>query len=574
MKYFLACTVKKYPFIFIWILFQSCTTLPQAEFYEVDGIVSIDSHQLKNHEGWIKSDISSVNSLISTPDTSGYVKSLSFPFYIQSTGTYSLWLLGTTGGSGSEVNNISLSLLDDQGSQLYQTLIDSNFDSIFRWIHQDYDDQPISFQINQPGHYRINIQPIGYDEFIINKIHLTLNNEHPPRGTGLPTTSDPGLDPFLQKREQRMELPPSWVLGPVYGAYSNVNEKTISDEEINRSGFTNDEMRNWVSSENYGQFEISDLRKNIELMANPRFITYEIPYASYDVGGFNYNEAAPFDEELLIRWSQFSAFNSVMHLFSRYAYDKMKEGNQLSQDSKGHIDELIQLRKRLFPYIYSEFYLARGTGIKPVRGNSDFPTQYLFGDSFLVAPVYTIGENERFVNLPSGIWYDYSDGTRYEGGQSWLVEAPLYRIPLFVKAGSIIPFRTEQASMHSAHYDSLMVEIYGGGVGTFRLYEDDGLSIRYKQGEFSTTAFRYFERDDYATFTIGRVAREFEGQGEGKVLTLIFKYVQRPVSVSANEVELSEGDGKEKWFYDDEKQQMILNWYQSNDMKTDFEIKY
>lgn len=572
--HFLTCSDKKYPFIFIWILFQSCTILPQADFYEVDGIVSIDSGQLTNHEGWNSVYHYSVYSLISTIDSTGYVKPLSFPFYVQSTGTYSFWLLGTSGITDSEVNNISISLLDDQGNQLYQTHLDREFDSLFKWINQDYDDQPISIQIQQPGHYRVNIRPIGTEELIINKIHLSLKNEHPPKGTGLPTTTDPGREPLLQKREQRIDLPLSWVLGPVYGAYSNGIEKTVNEEVMQKVGLSEDERRYWEQSPNYGQFEISDLRKNIELMANPRHITYDIPYASYNVGGFNYNEPPPFDEELLIRWTQFSALNSVMHLFSRDVYDKLKEKNQLSEESYRYIDELIQIRMRLFPYIYSEYHLARGTGIKPIRGNSDFPTQYLFGDSFLVAPMYALGKNERFVNLPSGIWYDYSDGTRYEGGQSWLVEAPLYKIPLFVKAGSIIPYQTEQVSMYTAHFDSLLVEIYGGDVGTFRLYEDDGLSMLYKQGEFSTTAFRYFERDDYSTFTIGRVSREFEGQRKGKVLTLIFKYVKRPVSVSANEVELSEGHGMEQWLYDEEKEKMILNWFQLNDIKTDIEIKY
>lgn len=574
MIYFFLFKNKKAAFILILLLFQSCTTLPQAEFYEIDGVLTIDSHRLAYFQSWDHVEQNSTVSLISTPDTLGYVEPLSFPFYIQNPGTYTFWFLGNSASEGFDAGNVSISLMDEQGDQYYQTLIKNDFNPLLRWRNLDYDDQPVTFLIHRPGHYRVTIRPLGLDRFIINKIHMTLDNHHPPQGVGLPSTLNPKLDPLLQKREQRVDLPPSWVLGPIYGGYSKNSGRDVSEEMLLRSGIAADEMRNWEKSTDYGQFKIKDLGKNIELMANPRVITYELPYASYDVGGFSYNEAPPFNEELLIRWSQFSAFNSVMHLFSTKIYDTLIDENRLSEESYRHINELIHLRHRLFPYIYSEFYLARGTGIKPIRGSSDNSTQYMFGDSFLAAPMYSIGEDERFVNLPSGIWYDYFNGTRYDGGQSWLVEAPLYKIPLFVKAGSIIPYRTEGEPVYFAHFDSLLIEIYGGSVGSFRLYEDDGLSTLYKQGAFSTTAFRYFERDDYATFTIGRVVREMDGQSMEKVMKLIFKQLQKPISVLANEVELGEGNEMSEWYYDDEEGQMILNWIQPNNIKTDIEIKF
>lgn len=572
MNYCSRCNFKWFQLIIAWALIQSCSPLPQSEFYEIDGIVSISSDQLTYNEGWSTINRNSTVSVISTPDSTGYVEPLSFPFYIQSPGLYSLWILGNQIGSSSEVTNVSLSLLDDQGEQLYQTIINKDSASIMRWNNRDFDDQSIAFQIHRPGHYRVNFRPIGLDGVIINKVHLTLDNENPPQGVGLPATSDPRLDPLLQKREQRVDLPPSWILGPVYGGYADYTKMNLSEELLERFGIEDGELRNWDQSPNYGQFEISDLRENIELMANPAFITYEIPYASYDVGGFYYNENPPFEEELIIRWAQFATFNSVMHLFSREVYESLVESGELSEESYSHVKDLTLLRSRLFPYLYSEYHLTRGTRVKPVCGNSDFPTQYMFGDSFLAAPMYSVGEDERFVNLPSGIWYDYFDGTRYDGGQSWLVEAPLNKIPLFVKAGSIIPYRDEKRSAYPAFSDSLLIEVYGGSVGTFRLYEDDGISTQYKQGQFSTTAFRYFERDDYSTFTIGRVSREFSGQPSEKVLTLIFKYVQKPTSVLANKEELSEGSGMSEWYYDEGEGRLILNWIQQNSIKTDFEF--
>lgn len=574
MKCYFACTVKIFTWISIWTLLQSCTTHPQAEFYEIDGIVSIEARYLPSNKSWNLIEYHSATSLISSPDSSGYTEPLIFPFYIENLGIYSLSILGNNGSISIDGSTVSLTFLDDQGAQLYQTLIKNNATSLLRWINLDYDDQPITLEIELPGHYNVNIRPLGLEGFIVQKVHLTLGNEQPPNGTGLPTTSDPRLDPLLQKRDQRLELPPSWVLGPVYGGYTEYAEMKVSDEYIQRTKNEKNQMRLWDPSTDYGQIDIRDLKKNIELIANPELITYELRYASYNVGGFDYNKIPPFNEEKLIRWSQFSAFNSVMHLFSSEVYDSLLQKNDLSEESYEYINELVHLRSRLFPYIYSEYYLARGTGIKPIRGSSEFPTQFMFGDSFLAAPIYALGVNERFVNLPSGIWYDYSDGTRYTGGQSWLIDAPVYKIPLFVKAGSIIPYRVEQSSLYPAQYDSLLIEIYGGSVGTSRLYEDDGLTTLYKQGGFSTTAFRYFERDDFATFTIGRLVREMEGQGSEKMLTLIFKYIQKPKSVLANSVELKQGNGTSEWYYDEEEGQMILNWIQPNDIKTDIEIQF
>lgn len=562
-----------YP-VFLLILIKSCTIIPEADFYEVGGIVSIPSGSLMDHEGWNLVDEHSTVSLVSVSGSPDRFHPLVFPFYVNQKGNYSLWILGRRNIQGSDRDHINLSLLNEDGNQHFQTMLKLETVPLLKWKNLDFDEQPITFHIDSPGHYELIIRSMGLEGYVINKIHLTLNNEHPPLGSGLPVTSDPFLDPLLLKREQRVELPKAHVFGPLFGGYTEDGNLADEVNMIREYDITLDEIRYLENSPDYGQYEINDLKKNIELVANPRWITFELPFAFYPAGGFDYSTTPSLDEEKLIRWTQFLAFTSVMHLFPEVSYIQLTEDGIITQDSRSHIEDLIRLRRRLFPYIYSEYHLMRGTGIKPIRGNSENPTQFMFGESFLSAPIYEIGAEERFVYLPPGIWYDYVEGTRFEGGQSWLVEAPMQRLPLFVKAGSIIPYRTNYESMYPAHYDSLVIEIYGGSVGTFRLYEDDGLSTGYKQGQFSTTAFRYFERDDYATFTIGRMVREFEWQSSEKILTLHFKYLQKPVSVSANEVELREGEGIKEWFYDDEKAMLVIQWIQPNHIKTDFEIRF
>lgn len=560
------------------VLFSSCSTVPEAEFYEVEGIVSIEAVKLSNYSGWNHIESQSMASLVSVADTSGPSGSLSFPFYIQRPGTYSVWMLGNRHSNESDAetnaNLISLTLLNDEGFAQSQSFLNIEAKALLNWMNRDHNENPVVIRVESPGHYSIEIGTRSLDGIIVNKLHLSLDNIHPPSGTGLPVTSNPNLDPLLMKREQRVELPPSWVFGPVIGGYSHHSEWSDFMDRAQSAGLPDDRLREWPKSPDYGQYDISDLRKNIEMMANPGLVTYEIPFVSYDMGGFNYNSTPQLEEELFVRWSQFATFNSVMYLFSREVMDELAEAGQISGAALEHIDLLMSVRKRLFPFLYSESHLTRGTGIKPVRGNRDNPTQFMLGDAFLVAPVYRAGMDERFVHLPSGAWYDYFDGTRYEGGQSWLIEAPLYRIPLFVKAGSIIPKRIGNGPVAGASHDRLIVEIYGGSSGTFRLYEDDGMSTRYRQGEFSTTAFRYFEQADYATFTIGRMVRPFDGMPPEKELTLIFKYVQKPVSVMANELELKEGMGTGQWYYDDEAEEFVVHWVQPNNIKTDFEINF
>ena len=573
MFQFLNCGVLKCSPFFLLILLQSCTSVPEADFYEVDGIVSIRSEDLSDYQGWELIADKSTVSLISKSVSPDEISPLVFPFYIRETGNYTLWILGNRDHHGSDRDYIILSLLDGDENQLFQTLLNFESAPLLTWMSRDIDDRSISFQIDRPGHYQINIRSMGMEGYLIHKIHLTLNNEHPPSGTGLPVTSDPFLDPLLLKREQRVELPKAQVFGPVFEGYKDEISSMDEIHIIREYGVDEDEIRGLEKSPDFGQYDIMDLKTNIEMVANPRLITFELPFTFYPLGGFNYKETPSFKEEKLIRWAQFSTFSSVMHLFPEESYSQLEGDGLISQESLNHIEDLTRLRRSLFPYIYSEYHLMRGTGIKPIGGNSENPTQFMFGDSFLSAPIYELEAEERFVYLPSGIWYDYFTGTRYEGGQSWLIEAPLHRIPVFVKAGSIIPYRVESESMYPAHYDSLLIEIYGGSVGTFRLYEDDGLSMRYKQGQFSTTAFRYFERDDYATFTIGRMVREFEWQSSEKRLTLNFKHLQKPVSVIANEEELMEGEGLKEWFYDN-RGMLVIQWIQPNHIKTDFEIRF
>jgi alpha-glucosidase (family GH31 glycosyl hydrolase) len=275
-------------------------------------------------------------------------------------------------------------------------------------------------------------------------------------------------------------------------------------------------------------------------------------------------------DELLMRWIQFSALSGMMHLYVR----ETNSSGLFSASVMQEIRKMTQLRSRLFPYIYSLAHLVRARAENPVRGDNNHEAQFKLGEAFLVAPVYREGDENRSVFFPKGTWYDYWTGEEFEGGQTWLVDAPANQIPLFVKAGSIIPYRSRARQIMEGSNSELTIEMYAGGVGTFRLYEDDGVTNRYRNGEVATTGFRYFETDEYATFTIGRTVGEYTGQPEERSLILRFLHIEKPDQVIANSNKLQEGGGEAEWMYDEGEQLLTIHWNQPTELKTDFEIRF
>ena len=183
----------------------------------------------------------------------------------------------------------------------------------------------------------------------------------------------------------------------------------------------------------------------------------------------------------------------------------------------------IELRERLVPYLYTYAAVAHRTGLGPVRPlwleypddpaalGDDARYQFLCGDAFLVAPVYEDADVRRRIYLPAGRWFDYWTGERHEGPVV-LVDhpAPLERLPLFVKAGSIVPLWPEGTRSWATRDTSrLDVDIYPGS-GEFTLYEDDGVTRQYAEGRCAWQRFT----TDGVDVTIGPSVGTYGGQPE------------------------------------------------------------
>lgn len=185
------------------------------------------------------------------------------------------------------------------------------------------------------------------------------------------------------------------------------------------------------------------------------------------------------------RWLQFSCFSPIMrahHVGPAAPY----EFGELAGAGSRHY---LQLRYRLLPYIYSYVRETSLNGMPIMRALVlEYPNdpavyslqdQYLFGRELLVAPVLTEHTTAREVYFPEGEWIDYDYGHVYDGGSKYAVYAPQNRIPLFVKAGAIIPMAPPMSHSGEKRWDPVILDIYPNGLSAFNLYADDGNTSAY-----------------------------------------------------------------------------------------------
>jgi alpha-D-xyloside xylohydrolase len=249
-----------------------------------------------------------------------------------------------------------------------------------------------------------------------------------------------------------------------------------------------------------------------QISAGVNFSMSGLPYWTMDIGGFVVPEkfekpnAESREEwrELMTRWSQFGAFVPLFRVHGQYPFREIF--NTAPDDHPAYKSFVYydKLRYRLLPYIYSLAGAAYHDNYTIMRGLvMDFPKdpavldindQYLFGPSLLINPVCDYKKLSRQLYLPkSAGWYDLYSGKWYAGGQKINADAPYERMPVFVKAGSIVPFGPELQYTSEKSADIITLNIYTGADATFNLYEDEGTNYNYEKGAFSVTPIKYDE---------------------------------------------------------------------------------
>jgi alpha-D-xyloside xylohydrolase len=252
-----------------------------------------------------------------------------------------------------------------------------------------------------------------------------------------------------------------------------------------------------------------------------------IPYWTQDVGAFfvkrwqqwfgrgEYEQGVddPDYRELYLRWFQASAF---LPMLRAHGTDTPREVWRFGEPGDAIYDGLlnmIELRMRLLPYLYSiaaEVTYHNGTMLRMLAFDFmqdqtaiEIKDEYLLGHALLICPVIEKGARSRMVYLPKGTtWYDFYTEQSYLGGQWLKAEAPLNRIPLFVRMGSILPLGPVKQYAAQANDTPLILRVYSGADGTFSLYDDAGDSYAYEKGEFGWLHLRWDDQKQELTRTL------------------------------------------------------------------------
>lgn len=280
-----------------------------------------------------------------------------------------------------------------------------------------------------------------------------------------------------------------------------------------------------------------DLRDQIS--AGTNLSMSGIPNWTHDIGGFaledRYTRQDPAHlaewRELNLRWFQFGAFSP---LFRSHGEAPKREIFEIAANDKAMYDSMVaydRLRYRLMPYIYTiaaDTWHRDGTMMRGLvmdfgadRKTWDIDDEYMFGPAFLVAPVTVFGATSREVYLPAGaIWYDFATGGSYTGGVTVKAAAPRERMPLFVRAGSIVPTGPAMQWTGEQPDGPIVLHVFTGADGSFSLYEDDGLSPGYKKGEFARVPVKW--DDASGTLTIGARQGGYPGMPGKRAVSVRF----------------------------------------------------
>ncbi len=269
-----------------------------------------------------------------------------------------------------------------------------------------------------------------------------------------------------------------------------------------------------------------------QIPAGLNFCITGIPYWTTDCAGFwrsgDQQYTSPDYNELLARWFEWSTFCPIQRIHGGNTATEMWNFLPATQKILVAYDEL---RHRMLPYNYSVAWRVTSDGYTIMRplamdfradekalGISD---EYLFGPAMLVAPVTEAQATSKSVYLPSGAsWVNFWTGEKFAGGNTVNVSAPPEQIPLFVRAGSIVPLGPVVQFAGEKPADPLELRVYRGADGAFTLYEDEGDSYRYERGVHATIPISWNEEKQ--TLTIGKRTGKFPGMLEKRSVHVVF----------------------------------------------------
>jgi alpha-D-xyloside xylohydrolase len=361
--------------------------------------------------------------------------------------------------------------------------------------------------------------------------------------------------------DYRKKLSTPTALGPstkYFNAYALMNAEAIYNGQrsvdnnkrvflLTRSGFAG--LQRYSTATWSGDIGTRWEDMKSQISAGLNFAMSGIPYWTMDIGGFcvenRYVNAKEGSEdqnewrELNSRWYQFGAFCPLFRSHGQLPYREVFNIAPENHPAYRSIVYVNKLRYRLMPYIYSlaaKTYFDDYTIMRALvmdftndAGVLNIGDQYMFGNSVMVAPVYTYQARSREVYFPASCgWYDLYTGKYIDGGQKLAVDAPYERIPLFVREGSILPFGPEIQYTAEKKADVITLFVYTGKNAEFTLYEDEGINYNYEKGKYSTIKIGYNE--EIGELTIGAISGSFEGMLQTRKFNIVWVSKDKPVS--------------------------------------------
>jgi hypothetical protein len=282
-----------------------------------------------------------------------------------------------------------------------------------------------------------------------------------------------------------------------------------------------------------------------------------LPYVSNDIGSF---KGKHLPDDLYDRWVQLGTFSPILRLHSDHG-DRLPWQYGAAQ---APAEDFLRLREALVPYSYTLGWQARQTGLPithplyldypEIDAAYNHPGEYLYGPDVLVAPVTMPGQiATQQVWFPPGRWIDYFTGATYTGPAAATLRVPLNRMPVFVRAGGIIPERPGQSHVDSDPASPLTVKVFSGADGRFTLYNDAGEGLGYAKGQRTETAFTYREGGAGSTLTIAADRGRYSGQPATRTYAVDLTDVTAPSQVTVDGQSLPQvtpTSGAPGWWYD------------------------
>ena len=341
-----------------------------------------------------------------------------------------------------------------------------------------------------------------------------------------------------------------------FNAYALMNAEAIYDGQrgvdnnkrvflLTRSGFAG--LQRYSTATWSGDIGTRWEDMKAQISAGLNFAMSGIPYWTMDIGGFcvenryvagqkqwnaTKTENADYKEwrELNARWYQFGAFVPLYRAHGQYPFREIWEIAPEGHPAYQSVVYYTKLRYNMMPYIYSlagMTWFNDYTIMRPLVMDFTADTQvnnigdqYMFGPSFMVSPVYRYGDRSREIYFPQAEgWYDFYSGKFQPGGERKVIEAPYERIPLYVRAGAIVPFGDDIQYTDEKPADHIRLYIYQGADGEFTLYEDEGVNYNYEQGMYAMIPMKYDEATK--TLVIGERKGEFPGMLKERTFTVV-----------------------------------------------------